>query len=324
MNISIRGFGYYLPKNLVFNKILIEHYGLDVDEAWIVEKTGIKGRHFADIQETNSDLAVNAIGNAIADSGLNIDDIDGLVLATSSPDFIQPATASVVHGKLGFKKDAFAFDVMSVCSGFVYALCVGASLLKANSSWNHLVIAASEAYSKLISFDDPKSCVLFGDGAGAVILSRGGKGRIIDFKLKCEGENYEKIIIRSGGVTERLSSDSIASDRHLFAMDGKAVSDFIYRAFDDAMAFFGYPDDFRVDLIVPHQANAVLLKNLAQKYGLLEKIVIDLEEIGNTSGASIPIALSRIWESGRLKREMRIGLFGFGGGLAYGMVEIVL
>jgi len=325
MSIGIRGFGHYLPENEISNKQLVEYFGMDVTPQWIFEKTGIRKRYFADEHENTSDLGTKAAVKAIEDAGLSVRDIDGLVLATSSPDYIQPPTACIIHGKLGLEK-AFAFDVMSVCSGFVFAFSTAYSLLKANSGWKNIVVVASETYSKIVSFEDTKSSVLFGDGAGAVVLSRGDDfGKIKDFRLNSEGSLHEKIMVRSGGVVDRITPEAVASERYLFSMDGKAVGDFVMRAFREAREYFGFDSKPRIDLLVPHQANVMLLRDAAAKNGIpWEQMIIDMDEIGNTSGASIPITLSRAWQSGKIQRGMKIGLFGFGGGLSYGMVELIL
>lgn len=325
MSIGIRGFGHYLPETEISNERLVEHFGMDVSPSWIFEKTGIRKRCFAGEHENNSDLGAKASIKAIEDAELSVRDIDGLVLATSSPDYLQPPTACVIHGKLGLEK-AFAFDVMSVCSGFVFAFSAAYSLLKANSGWKNIVVVASETYSKIVSFEDTKSSVLFGDGAGAVVLSRGGNfGEVKDFCLNSEGSLHEKIMVRSGGVVDRMTPEALASEHHLFSMDGKAVSDFVMRAFQEAGEYFGFSPKPTIDFLVPHQANVMLLRHAAAKSGILwEQMIVDMDEIGNTSGASIPITLSRAWQSGKIQRGMKIGLFGFGGGLSYGMVKLIL
>ncbi|PXF58840.1 MAG: 3-oxoacyl-ACP synthase [Deltaproteobacteria bacterium] len=324
MTIGISGFGHFLPETEIANEQLVAHFGMDISPSWIVDKTGIKKRHFVGKDENNSDLADRASQMAIRDAGLSVSDIDGLVLATSSPDYVQPPTSCVVHGKLGLK-DAFAFDVMSVCSGFVFAFSVAHSLLKSNPVWNHILVVASETYSRLVSFEDPKSSVLFGDGAGAVVLSRGGSGEIVSFHLHTEGSGQEKIIVRSGGVAERITSAAVASDRHLFSMDGKSVADFVFHAFAKASEYFGFNSHPKIDFLIPHQANVALLHSASEKNGIpWDRMIVDMEEVGNTSSASIPITLSRAWHSGKIRRGMRIGLFGFGGGLSYGMVELSL
>ena len=325
MSIGIRGFGHYLPETEISNEQLVEHFGMDVTPRWIFEKTGIRKRHFADEHEKNSDLGAKAARMAIENAELSVRDINGLILATSSPDYLQPPTSCVIHAKLGLET-AFAFDVMSVCSGFVFALSSAYALLKANSNWNNIVVVASEIYSRLVSFEDTKSSILFGDGAGAVVLSRGGNfGEIKDFCLNTEGSLHEKIMVRSGGVVDRITPEAVASEHHLFSMDGKAVGDFVMRAFQEACEYFGFSSKSTVDLLVPHQANVMLLRHAAAKNGIpWEQMIVDMDEIGNTSGASIPITLSRAWQSGKIQRGMKIGLFGFGGGLSYGMVELIL
>jgi len=319
MGIYIKGLGSYLPNKVVKNAWFEER--LDTSDEWIFKKVGIKERRMADENESTSDLALFAAKEAIRDAGLTVDDIDLIILATSSPDMIQPPTASIVQGKLK-AVNAAAFDVSAVCAGFVFALNTAYSMQMIYNYKNVLVIGA-ETYSRILDYSDRSTCVFFGDGAGAVVLSNDdSKEGIINGYLMTEGDKSQVIRFQGGGATYPTSLDTIEKNLHKFEMDGKKVWDFAVRVLPYATkAVLDKSNKSIHDLnkIIFHQANINIINNGLKILGLdIDKTHTTIEQYGNTSGASIPITLVDAYQNGKLNDGDLICLVGFGGGLSYG------
>ena len=311
--ILMTGVGAYLPETILTNDDLGKF--VDTDDNWIRQRTGIISRRKANPEELTSDLAVKAANQALLSSGINISDIDCIIVATTTPDCTFPSTATIVQEKLG-AHNAFAFDVQAVCAGFVYALSVANGLMSAGQGSNTLVIGA-ETFTKLLDWSDRSTCVLFGDGAGAVVLqaekSEEGYG-IIANTLHSDGR-YKDILYVDGGVS------STGTIGHL-KMKGRDVFkhavELVGGAMDEVLDISNLTSD-DIDWLVPHQANIRIINAMQKKLKLPDKKVIKtVSHHANTSAASIPLALTSGVESGQIKSGHLLALEAIGGGLSWG------
>jgi len=318
-SVGIIGLGAYVPSNEMSNQDWMEL--VDTSDEWITTKTGMKKRRIASPEVCTSDLAVEASKQALNDAGLDAKDIDLIILATSSPDVPLSSTAGIIQYKLGCV-DCAAFDINAVCAGWVHALDIGRRFVGTNGYENVLVIG-SEIYSRILNWEDRATCVLFGDGAGAAILSKveTGKG-IISSWLMSDGSGSSVIEIPAGGVRMPFDSEEFKEGAQYFHMDGRAVWDFAIEAFPQAVneslkrAGKSIED---VDLIIPHQANINIIKTGMEKLGLgMNKTFTNLHKYGNTAGASVPIAMKEAMEKGRITQGDLVVTVAFGGGLAWG------
>lgn len=314
------GVGHYLPKRMVTNSELAQT--VDTSDEWIKTRTGIESRHFASDGEFTSDLALKAAHDALANAGISAKDIDTIVLATSTPDQTFPSTATKVQAGLGMTT-GFAFDIQAVCAGFAFALTTANSLIVSGQSKRVLVIGA-ETFSRIMDWEDRTTCVLFGDGAGALILeAQACKGTskdrgILSCELYSDGK-YNDLLYVDGGVSTTQTTG-------LLRMQGQevfkhAVSK-LAAAGEVAMAKAGITTD-DVDWVVPHQANLRIIKGTAKKMGVpMEKVILTVQDHGNTSAASIPLALSVAMKNGQIKKNNLILTEAIGGGLAWGAVVL--
>jgi 3-oxoacyl-[acyl-carrier-protein] synthase-3 len=312
----VRGVGSYLPARTLTNAELASM--VDTSDEWIVQRTGIRERHVAADGEKTSDLAVNAAKAALANAGLTAADIDLIVLATSTPDLTFPATATSVQAALGITRGA-AFDLQAVCSGFVYAISTADKYLRAGDFERALVIGA-ETFSRLLDWNDRTTCVLFGDGAGAVVLERAeqpgtreDRGILVS-KLRSDGRHREKLFVDGGpgstGTVGQLRMEGKEVFRHAVGM--------IIDVIEDAYAATGYSSD-DIDWFVPHQANLRIIDGSAKKLKIApNKVVVTVDKHGNTSAASIPLALSVAVNDGRIKKGDLVLLEAMGGGFTWG------
>ena len=316
---QVAGVGHYLPERIVPNAEFEQT--LDTSDEWIRTRSGIERRHFAADGQTTSDLASRAAGAALASAGLDAADIDALIVATSTPDLTFPSVATMVQAKLGMQT-GFAFDVQAVCAGFVYALTNANALITSGTARRVMVIGA-ETFSRILDWEDRATCVLFGDGAGALILeaqeAAGGPDDrgILAVDLHSDGR-YRDLLYVDGGV----STNSIGHLR----MEGKevfrhAVSKLAATA-EAALGKAGL-DASDIDWVVPHQANIRIIAGTAKKLGLpMEKVVVTVQDHGNTSAASIPLALSVANSEGKFKPGDLVITEAIGGGLAWGAVAL--
>lgn len=320
--VGIIGTGFYVPERVMTNFELEKM--VDTSDEWIYTKTGIKERRIAADHEATSDLAINAASAALDDAGLSPTDIDLIVLATSTPDTIQPSTASIVQGRLR-AKNAAAFDVSAVCAGFVYAVNVAIGMMKGFDEYQNVLVIGAETYSRILNWKDRTTCVFFGDGAGAVVLSSvpRGFGHLSSY-LMTDGTGWDVILFPAGGSRLPASHETIDNGLHAFRMQGKKVWDFATVAFPDAIrkvvdrAGLSLDD---IDLVISHQANVNIIKKSMETLGIpFEKTYINIEKYGNTSGASVPIALAEADRKGLLQNGALLALVGFGGGLCWGSV----
>jgi 3-oxoacyl-[acyl-carrier-protein] synthase III len=315
----ITGTGSMLPPNRVSNAELATQLaarGLETSDEWIVERTGIRARRFADPGVNASDLGVAAARHALQAAGRTAEDVDLIIVATSTPDMVFPSTATIVQRKLGIQ-GCPAFDLQAVCSGFVYGLSVADALIRAGSARCALVIG-SEVFSRILDFNDRTTCVLFGDGAGAVVLEASAEPGILATKLHADGQHMD-ILCTPGTV----SGGQILGDP-LLKMDGQAVFKLAVKVLDEVArevleAAGRSADD--VDWLIPHQANIRIMQGTARKLKLsADRLVVTVDEHGNTSAASIPLALDHAVRSGQVKRGDTLMLEGVGGGFTWGAV----
>jgi 3-oxoacyl-[acyl-carrier-protein] synthase-3 len=312
----IRGVGGYLPKKVLTNDDLAKF--VDTSDAWIYERSGIKQRHLADDNELTSDLAIAAARQALERAKLNPIDIDLVIVATTTPDNTLPATACTVQAKLGMVQGV-AFDIQAVCSGFVFALATADNFLRCGTYQRALVIGA-ETITKLLDWEDRSTCVLFGDGAGAVVLeAQPGDGTVADrgvlsSHLRSDGR-YKNKLYADGGPS---STGTVGSLR----MEGKEVFKHavinIAEVIQQALHETGFKSE-DIDWFVPHQANKRILDSTAHRIGLdPEKVILTVEKHANTSAASIPLALNDLYESGRLEKGHLVLFEAMGGGFTWG------
>jgi 3-oxoacyl-[acyl-carrier-protein] synthase-3 len=311
----ITGTGSYLPGASVGNAELIKTHGLESSDEWIVERTGIKARHLAPATVSSSDLALEACRRALDAAGKQPADVDLIIVATSTPDCIFPSTAALLQRKLGVANSSPAFDLQAVCTGFAYALGVADKFVRSGSTRCALIVGA-EVFSRILDWKDRGTCVLFGDGAGAVVLEASDTPGILSTALHADG-SYSDILCVPGQV----SGGQAIGDPFL-RMDGQAVFKFAVRALADVgaevLAMAGMSID-QVDWLIPHQANIRIMTATAKKLGLpAEKCVVTVDRHGNTSAASIPLALDESVRSGHIKRGDTLLLEGVGGGFTWG------
>ncbi len=318
-SVGIIGLGSYVPPNEMSNEDWMKF--VDTSDEWITTKTGMKKRRIASEDVCTSDLAVEACKEALKDAQLKPEDIDLLILATSSPDVPLSSTAGIIQDKLGCRECA-AFDVNAVCAGWVHALDIGARFVGTDGYRNVLVVG-SEIYSRILNWKDRATCVLFGDGAGAAVLSEveTGKG-ILGSWLMSDGSGSSVIEIPAGGTRMPFNSKDFEDGKQYFHMDGRAVWDFAIEAFPEAvtnaLSRAGKSID-EVDLIIPHQANINIIQTGMEKLGLeMEKTFTNLHKYGNTAGASVPIAMREAMDMGLIKEGTLVVTAAFGGGLAWG------
>ncbi|GAB5483059.1 MAG: ketoacyl-ACP synthase III [Parasphingorhabdus sp.] len=307
----IKGTGSALPRTRVSNAELAKK--VDTTDEWIVERTGIKFRHIAEDDETTSSLATEAAKNALDASGLSAQDIDLIVLATATPDQTFPATATIVQHELGCN-GCVAFDVAAVCSGFLYALSVAESMIRAGSAQNAIVIGA-ETFSRILDWEDRATCVLFGDGAGAIILSgeETEKG-VLATRLHADGEHNQLLYVDGGAGTTGTVGKLRMKGREVFRHAVVNLSSVLNEALDEA----GEKIE-NIDWVVPHQANARILDATAKKLSLApEKVIKTVDQHANTSAASVPLALDKAVRDGRIKIGDLLVLEAMGGGFTWG------
>lgn len=315
----IAGTGSYLPPKRVTNADLAAQLaakGVETSDDWIVARTGIRARHFAEPDVPCSDLAVAAARQAMAAAGVDASQIDLIILATSTPDMVFPSTACIVQRKLGIHGCA-AFDVQAVCSGFVYALTVADSMIRTGAARKALVIG-SEVFSRILDFTDRTTCVLFGDGAGAVVLEASDTPGLLASELHADGCHVDILCVPgtvSGGQVSGLP---------FLKMDGQAVFKLAVGVLDDvarAVLEKAKRSASDIDWFIPHQANIRIMHGTAKKLKLpLDKLIVTVDEHGNTSAASIPLALDVAVRGGSIKRGDTVMLEGVGGGFTWGAV----
>ncbi len=319
----ITGTGSYLPPRRLTNVDLAAELaadGVETSDDWIVERTGIRARHFAEPGVCSSDLGVEAARRACQAAGVEIKDIDLIIVATSTPDMVFPSTACILQNKLGANGCA-AFDVQAVCSGFIYALTIADAMIQTGAARKALVIG-SEVFSRILDFKDRTTCVLFGDGAGAVVLEASDTPGILASDLHADGKHVGIL-----SVPGHVSGGKVLGDP-LLRMDGQAVFKLAVGLLDDAArAVLAKADKTAADIdwLIPHQANIRIMQSTAKKLKLsMDKVIVTVDQHGNTSAASIPLAMDVAVRSGRVKPGDLLMLEGVGGGFTWGAVLLQL
>ena len=317
----ITGTGSYLPPRRLTNADLAAELalqGVETSDEWIVERTGIRARHFAAPDVCSSDLGLEAAKNALDAAGLQASDIDLIIVATSTPDMVFPSAACILQNKLGIA-GCPAFDIQAVCSGFVYALTIADAMIKTGSASKALVIGA-EVFSRILDFSDRTTCVLFGDGAGAVVLEASDTPGILASDLHADGKHVG-ILCVPGNV-----SGGKVLGHALLKMDGQAVFKLAVGVLDSAARAAlakAHLQTTDIDWLIPHQANIRIMQSTAKKLKMpAEKLIVTVDQHGNTSAASIPLALDASVRSGKIKKGDVLMLEGVGGGFTWGAVVL--
>ncbi|MFD0959440.1 beta-ketoacyl-ACP synthase III [Paenibacillus chungangensis] len=322
--VGIIGTGKYVPQRVLGNQELEQM--VETNDEWIVTRTGIKERRIAAEAEATSDLALEASKKAIEAAGLKAEDIDLIIVATITPDMFFPSTACLLQDKLGAKKAA-AFDLSAACSGFIYGLATASSMI-ASGMYKHVLVVGAETLSRITDYSDRNTCILFGDGAGAVVLGEVDQGRgFRSFELGADGSGGELLKVSGGGSRIPASEESVGGRKHYIHMAGNDVFKFAVRimgsAAEDALKKAGMTKE-DVDLLVPHQANIRIIQSAMQRLNLSEdKAMINLDKYGNMSAASIPVALAEAVEQDRVKEGDCLVFVGFGGGLTWGSSVLI-
>ncbi|WP_420429664.1 beta-ketoacyl-ACP synthase III [Algiphilus sp.] len=310
----IAGTGSYLPERVVTNSELEGR--IDTSDEWIVSRTGIEARHVAADGELTSDLALQAARKALEAAGRGPGDVDLIIVATTTPDMVFPSTACILQSKLGVQQGA-AFDVQAVCTGFIYALSVADRMVATGGHHCALVVGA-EVFSRLLDWNDRRTCVLFGDGAGAVVVSRDGQHGILGTHLGADG-SLGHILRVTGGIAE-----GAVRGNPFLEMDGQAVFRTAIRTLGESAQTVLQQTGLRprdIDWFVPHQANARIINALADRVGVpAERVVTTVARHGNTSAASVPLALDTAVRDGRIQAGETLMLQGVGGGMTWGSV----
>lgn len=320
-SVGIIGMGYYVPEkvmtNFDFEKII------DTSDEWIRTRTGIKERRFAPEGMNTSDLAVEASKKALKVAGLSPEDIDLIITATGTPDYLIQNTACLVQEKLG-AVNAAAFDLNAACSGFVYSLAVGQAMIQ-SGMYKNILVMGTEVLSRILDMQDRNTCILFGDGAAAAVLSTVEEGYgILSSYLGAEGENNETLRTPSGGTAKPVTVETVENREVYLRMKGQEVFKFAVKALPKATETAlerAQIEPSQVDMVVPHQANVRIIESASKRLGIpVEKFYLNLDKFGNTSSASIGIALGEALEKGLVKKGDIVALTGFGAGLTYGSI----
>ena len=317
---KILGTGRALPENVVTNNDLAKT--VDTSDEWVISRTGIRERRIASPETATSDLASEAALKALAKAGVKAEDIDLIIVATSTPDFSAfPATACVVQKNIGAKKAA-AFDLETACSGFVYSMVIANQFI-ATGMYKYCLVIGAEVFSRIIDWSDRNTCVLFGDGAGAAVIgpAEGDEG-ILSSELGADGEGGRFLDVYAGGTRMPVTQEVLDKKLNTIRMDGSEVFKFAVRIMEHAsvaaLAKAGMTSA-DIDYLVPHQANIRIVSAAAKRLNLpLEKVAVNLDRYANTSAASVPIALDEALEEGRIKKGDIVVMVGFGAGLTWG------
>lgn len=319
----ITGTGSYLPPRRLTNADLVTELaakGIETSDDWIVERTGIRARHFADAGVFSSDLGLAAAKNALEAAGRSPQEIDLIIVATSTPDMVFPSTACILQNKLG-ANGCPAFDVQAVCSGFIYALSVADAMIQTGAA-NRALVVGAEVFSRILDFSDRTTCVLFGDGAGAVVLEASETPGILASDLHADGKHVDILC-----VPGHVSGGAVMGDP-LLKMDGQAVFKLAVGVLEDAARAAltkAGKTAADIDWLIPHQANIRIMQSTAKRLKMpMDKVVVTVDQHGNTSAASIPLALDWAVRNGKVKPQQTLLLEGVGGGFTWGAVLLNL
>lgn len=322
--VGILGTGKYVPEKVLTNQDLEKM--VETNDEWIVTRTGIRERRQAAADQAASDLALEASQQALRNAGITAEQLDLIVVATVTPDMAFPSTACILQEKLGAKKAA-AFDLSAACSGFIYGLASAVNFI-ATGTYKYALVVGSECLSKITDYTDRDTCILFGDGAGAVVIGQVPQGRgFRSFELGADGSGGELLKVSGGGSRYPLTAESKDQKPNYISMAGREVFKFAVRimgsAAEEALRKAGL-DKSKIDLLIPHQANIRIIQSALQKLNLPEeKCMVNVDRYGNVSAASIPIALAEAVQEGRVREGDCLVLVGFGGGLTWGASVLI-
>lgn len=319
VQVGITGLGSWLPEKVLTNYDLMKI--IDTSDEWIVSRTGISERRIAAKQEAASDLGIRAARKALEDAGISAEELDLILVATITPDMFFPATACIVQKELGAVKAA-AFDLSAACSGFIYALAVGSQFV-ATGMYRNVLVVAAETLSKIVNWQDRNTCILFGDGAGAVVLQPVEEGYgFLSFDLGADGNGGDLLKVPAGGSRKPTTMQTVQNQDHYLTMNGNEVFKFAVKIMGDTavkslqQAGLSTKD---VDYFVPHQANTRIIDAAVKRLGLSsEKFYVNLDKYGNMSSASVPVALDEAVKNGHIRKGDTVVLVGFGAGLTWG------
>ncbi|WP_278907990.1 beta-ketoacyl-ACP synthase III [Faecalicoccus pleomorphus] len=315
-NVKIVGCGYARASSKIENEALKK--AVDTSDEWIQTRTGIASRYISETENT-SDLAIRAAQKAIHNAQINTSQISMIIVATCTPDNVTPSVACIVQEALGLNdKPVMAFDINAACSGFLFALQCAASMLQKG----YALVIGAETLSKILDWSDRNTCVLFGDGAGAVLIQRTQDGSTMDFYARSKGD--KEYALYCAGRSLQPDLENVAQDKPYLSMNGREVFRFAIQAMPDAIygVLQGQPVE-EMDLMIPHQANIRILEYVSKKMKFpMEKMFVNLDQFGNTSAASVPIALAQAWEEHKIKENMDLVLVGFGAGFTWAACKI--
>lgn len=322
--VGILGTGKYVPERVLTNQDLEKM--VETNDEWIVSRTGMRERRIASAEQASSDLAYEAAQEALKNAGITAEQLDLIIVATVTPDMSFPSTACLVQAKLGAKKAA-AFDLSAACSGFIYGLANAANFI-ATGTYKYALVIGAECLSKITDYTDRNTCILFGDGAGAVVIGEVPEGRgFRSFELGADGTGGELLKVAAGGSRCPSSVTSVEQKQHFIYMAGAEVFKFAVRIMGNAAEEAlrkAEKTKADIDLLVPHQANIRIIQSALDRLGLPEeKCMVNLHKYGNVSAGSIPIALAEAVEEGRVKEGDCLVMVGFGGGLTWGASVLV-
>lgn len=316
----IIGTGSYLPEQLLTNRDLEKL--VDTSDEWIVERTGIRERHIAPANIATSDMGTAALKNAMEMAGIGPNDLDMIICGTVTPDRTLPATATAIQTKIGATNHCAAFDISAACAGFLFSLNIADSFIRQGFA-KYIGVIGSEVLTRMVDFEDRTTCVLFGDGAGAVVVTGDDSGRgVLSSHLFSDGSLSSALIVPAGGSILPPSMETITARQHYIQMNGREVFKFAVRYLADASLKALTHNDLKPDdisWVVPHQANLRILDGVAKRIGIApERFVLNLDRVGNTSSASIPIALDEVVRSGTIKENDLVLMIALGGGISWG------
>src|SRR5215510_10048253 len=320
----ILGTGSELPCKVLTNAELERM--VNTSDEWITTRTGIKERRILEEGKGNADMAYCAAVRALSDAGVGVEDLDAIIMGTCTPDYPFPSSACVLENMLG-ARGVFSFDVNAACSGFLNALSVADCFVRAGKIRTGLVVG-SDALSRLLNWQDRATCILFGDGAGAVVLgsSQNGNGGILSTKLRTDGSYVKTLYVPAGGSRKPATSETVRNNEHTITMNGKEVFKVAVRSMEEisrqALEEAGVRID-EISLVIPHQANRRIIVALAERLGIpMEKVVVNVDKYGNTSAASVPVALDEARRGGRIKAGDTVLLNAFGAGFSWGAAVV--
>ena len=316
--ISITGIGAYAPDHVITNDDLSKL--MDTSDEWIVERTGIRERRVAADDQALSDLALPAARDALEQAGLDAGTVDLIIVATVTPDMAFPSAGAIIADELG-SPDAAAYDLSAGCTGFMYAVAQGYGMVAAGLA-RHALVVGGDVLSRILDWSDRGTAVLFGDGAGAVVIERVSEGGFLGFELGADGSGGSELYLPAGGSRTPASAETVAERKHFVQMNGREVFKFATRVLvssaEKVLVECGKTVD-DVDVYIPHQANVRIIEHAAEKLGIpRERIVINVERYGNTSSGSIPLALAEAQADGRLRDGALVLMTGMGAGLTWG------